>query len=634
MSTETNLTVKSGGKIVIGLVAIFFLSGCGDFFDEKTTFIRSQRIRDDIRQIRPVIDPNTSLPSIYRSPPKIVEQVVNGTGEFKLSYFCKHHISDKLAIIVKEQFATKLFDKKGKSTSEPDYTISSNLATNQLIVRCPGRKDVDAVLETLEMIDVPPVQVKIDCLISELYADDTLDWETTIQIGDLLGEDITAGGSARLFGADVLELVQERVPLPAFPGASLREVARAKMGLKVGYSSAEHNFLAVVDILESRGYLKVLMNPTLEIVNGRTARIISSEHVPLEKIFLHDREGFIETKTEYVDVIDSLEITPHVFADGYIGLETTATIGSKSIPDGVKQIRIVSKREIYNQENRIRPGESLVIGGIRKSEEHAVVRGVPFLKDIPLLGILFSSKDYEDRAVETMFILTPTISSGGIPNREMVEELRRKHEMIDYSSGLQNTLLDPFDLENREKEYALKLQKLEQKHLETAGERETSRRKLREAQSETKRSATEAQEAKKREAEAKRLAAEEKKKAQEAVTQTEKAKTEIEKLKAEVQKAKDDAKKSKEEARRIKAEAAKAEDRRIKTEAMKAEVRKIKAKADDKKARAEAEKKEETIQEEKGLGMRIRGGFFLNARNRVNLHMQYRIETEWRGVSC
>lgn len=323
------------------------------------------------------------------------------------------------------------FDKKGKSTTIPDYTISSNLPTNQLIVRCPNHPDVEAVLELLEMVDVPPIQVKIDCLISEIYADKTLDWETTIEIGDLLGEDISLGGSARLFGSDVLALITEGTTLPAFPGASLREVARAKMGLKIGYYSTAHDFLAVVDLLESKGYLKVLMNPSLEVVNGQKARIQSSERVPLEKMYLHDREGFVETKTEYVDVIDALEIVPHVFADGYIGLETTALIGSKNVPEGVKQIRIVTKREIYNQENRIRQGQSLVIGGIRKSEEHSVVHGVPFLRDIPLLGVLFSSKDYEERAIETIFILTPTISSGGIPNKEMVEELRKKHQRPD-----------------------------------------------------------------------------------------------------------------------------------------------------------------------------------------------------------
>lgn len=289
----------SRGQQIISAVGVFimlFLSGCGDFFAAKPTELQSLRIRKDMRVIRPVPDANVYESEVYKTPPKIVEQTVDGQAEWKLFYFCRHHTVDKLASIVKEQFATKLFDKKGKSTTIPDYTISSNLPTNQLIVRCPNHPDVEAVLELLEMVDVPPIQVKIDCLISEIYADKTLDWETTIEIGDLLGEDISLGGSARLFGSDVLALITEGTTLPAFPGASLREVARAKMGLKIGYYSTAHDFLAVVDLLESKGYLKVLMNPSLEVVNGQKARIQSSERVPLEKMYLHDREGFVETK--------------------------------------------------------------------------------------------------------------------------------------------------------------------------------------------------------------------------------------------------------------------------------------------------------------------------------------------------
>lgn len=465
----------------LAVATLFFLSGCGDFFAEKPTELESRRIREDVRRIRPVPDVNAPIPEIYTIPPKMVEQVVGGKSEWKLFYFCRHHIADKLAKIIEDQFSTKTIDKKGKEIKISNYTVSTNLATNQLIASCPTQQDVEAVLELLEMVDVPPIQVRIDCLISEIYADKTLDWETTVEIGDLLGEDITAGGSARLFGSDVLSLIQEGTILPAFPGASLREVARAKMGLKIGYYSTTRDFLAVVDLLESKGYLKILMNPTLEVVNGQKARIQSSERVPLEKTYLHDREGFVETKTEYVDVIDALEIVPHVFADGYIGLETTALISSKNIPEGVKQIRIVTKREIYNKENRIRQGESLVIGGIRKSEEHSVVRGVPFLKDIPLLGVLFSSKDYEERAIETVFILTPTISSGGIPNEEMVEELRRKHQRTDYR-GIQEAILDPFDSQAHVREYELKMQELEDQRLLRMREEEVARRRAREAE--------------------------------------------------------------------------------------------------------------------------------------------------------
>ncbi|MCH8216646.1 MAG: hypothetical protein IH892_07730, partial [Planctomycetes bacterium] len=94
---------------------------------------------------------------------------------------------------------------------------------------------------------------------------------------------------------------------------------------------------------------------------------------------------------------------------------------------GVKQTPIITERTITNGENRIRQGESLIIGGLRKTERRSVVRGVPFLKDIPMLGVLFSSKDFEERAKEVIFILTPTISNYGVPNEEMVEFIREKH---------------------------------------------------------------------------------------------------------------------------------------------------------------------------------------------------------------
>lgn len=243
---------------------------------------------------------------------------------------------------------------------------------------------------------MPPIQVRIDCLVSEMYADRTLDWETTLQITDLFGENIAMGGSAGAFGKDIQELVKDNAILPAFPGASLREVARERMGLKIGYSSDK--FLAMVDILESRGYLKLLMHPSVETVNGKKARISSLESVPVPKEVSQPGQVILPyTTTDYKDVIDSLEITPHAFADGSIGLETKVVISSKNTPEGVKQIPILTKREIEIEENRIRPGQSLVIGGLRKTTEHSVVRGVPILKDIPLLGVLFSSKDYEER---------------------------------------------------------------------------------------------------------------------------------------------------------------------------------------------------------------------------------------------
>jgi type II secretory pathway component GspD/PulD (secretin) len=383
-------------------------------------------------QIDVADEPNIPIPEVYTAPPQILEQIVGGASEWKLFYFCVYHKSNDLKKIIHEQFASKLFDKKGKETKMVDYTVSSNSITNQIVVRCPTQDDAKAVLELLKDIDVPPIQVKIDCLISEIYADMTFDRETTMAVENLFGESMTLKPGGTAFGADVQQLVQDDTYLPAFPGASLREVARSRMGLNIGYlnaAKAGHTFTLLIDLLESRGYLKILMNPTLEIVNGGTARVASRQQVPLDRITMRStKSDYLETRTEYEDVVDSLQVTAHVFGDGYIGLETTVVLGSKNTPEGVKQIPIITKKQITNKNNRIREGESLIIGGIRKNEEFAVVRGVPILKDIPLIGYLFSSEDTENRAVETIFILTPTISTDGRPTKDVMAEIKEKHD--------------------------------------------------------------------------------------------------------------------------------------------------------------------------------------------------------------
>ncbi|GAH87589.1 unnamed protein product, partial [marine sediment metagenome] len=233
------------------------------------------------------------------------------------------------------------------------------------------------------------------------------------------------------------------------------------------------------------------MNTALEVINGEKAKIQSIQKIPLQRITKEQAEwGWMTTQFEYVEIVDSLEITPHVyFGDGSIGLKTKAVLSSKLTPEGVKQINIVTRKEIENEETRIRRGESLVIGGIRKIEERDVVRGFPILKDIPLLGILFSGRDFEERAVETIFILTPTFSTGGVPREEIVEELKRKHEKAP------DKFLDPLGLKALEREHQRKAAEAEEARLKAEAEKAEARHAVREADEQIKKATAEAEQA-------------------------------------------------------------------------------------------------------------------------------------------
>lgn len=407
---------------------IIFLVGCGDFFEKKPTELESRAVIRDISRVHENPHVGNPLPQVYLDPPKRLK-VEDGV---KLFYFTKYTPVGDLTLAHKDPKIQKQMHGYAGTIRDLGFKVSSNPSTNQLIVHCVNDAECDQVLAYLGKTDVPPIQVHIDCIIMERFGDETKDWETTLLIENFLGEQITLG--------------EAKYPNPAFPGAALREGRRREFGLDIGYWINQgipgHQVRAVVDMLESRGYLKILLNPTLETVNGKSAEVSITDQAPIEKT-VTERGDLSYTVTDYYPVSDTLTVTPFVYADGTIGLKTKIRIGSKSKPEGVVQTSIITERSIDVGENRIEPGHSLVIGGMRKAEIRSVVRGVPFFKDLPLVGILFSSKDYEENATEIMFVLTPTISSGGIDYKEMADMVREKFEKPNKQSDIDQLVTDP-----------------------------------------------------------------------------------------------------------------------------------------------------------------------------------------------
>jgi type II secretory pathway component GspD/PulD (secretin) len=384
----------------VGLL-LLFLAGCDTFFSQKPTEIQTNQIIYDLSKVNIVSGLDRPYPPIYTAEPKVVTEGDTTT----LFYFTRNQPTKILADLITQQYG---------------YAVSEIHSTNQLVIACKKEEQVENLLAFLNNVDVPPIQIKIDCLISEIFADVTMDYETTSDILDLFGEDMT---------------IQSFLP-----GASVRGPRRSNFGMKAGISRSDFDFL--IDILVSRGYAKILMRPSLEVVNGTTARIETTERVPIREAILSG--GDIVETIVYHAVTDYLEVTPYVYTDGTIGLKTKAGIASRTIPEGVDQAPIITTRNVNSEENRLHKGRSLIIGGIRKTERVSVIRGVPFLKDVPFLGVLFSSKDFEDRAKEILFILTPSISGYGVDTQDILDDIEEKHAKPEYQHLLEGILDDPF----------------------------------------------------------------------------------------------------------------------------------------------------------------------------------------------
>lgn len=417
---KTYLVIAAGLCLIVG--------GCGDFFEKMPTDLESRAVLRDIAQVRENPHVDNPLPEVYTAGPQRLP-VEDGV---KLFYFTRFlPVGNPSYKNPKDRGAELRIQGFAGTIQDLGFKVSTNPSTNQMVIHCTNDTECDQLLAYLEKTDVPPIQIHIDCLILERFGDVTQDWETTILIENFLGEGITLG--------------EAKYPNAAFPGASLRETRRGEFGLDIGYwinkGIPGHQVRTVVDMLESRGYLKILMNPTLETVNGKSSQVRITDRAPIERTVTEQNRVY--TVTDYKDVSDMLTVTPHVYADGSIGLKTNITIGSKSKPEGVVQTPIITERSIDVAENRIQPGKSLVIGGMRKSENRSVIRGVPFFKDLPLIGVLFSSKDFEEKATEIIFVLTPSISSGGVDYTSMAQVIRDKYATPDFSTEVEEIVTDP-----------------------------------------------------------------------------------------------------------------------------------------------------------------------------------------------
>ncbi|HMF91837.1 MAG TPA: cohesin domain-containing protein, partial [Candidatus Angelobacter sp.] len=137
----------------------------------------------------------------------------------------------------------------------------------------------------------------------------------------------------------------------------------------------------------------------------------------------------VNTQFTYTEVGVTLDITPHVHADGQVTLKTTMEISNvtgQSSVGGVNQ-PIISQRRA-EQTIRLNDGEINLMGGILENTETLAVEGWPFLSSIPIFKYLFSRESKEKITNEIVFLLVPHIVRG----QELTDMNRRS---LDIGTG-------------------------------------------------------------------------------------------------------------------------------------------------------------------------------------------------------
>jgi type II secretory pathway component GspD/PulD (secretin) len=146
---------------------------------------------------------------------------------------------------------------------------------------------------------------------------------------------------------------------------------------------------------------EILASPQISTLDHTEANIFMGDQISIRVI---DNNG--QSSTQMVESGIKLTVTPHVAGDNRILLELHPENNSYSYDD--KGQVVISKQEAKTKVV-VSDGETVVIGGLTKNDEINAETGIPFLKDIPILGYLFKHTRKEINKKDFVIFVTPRI---------------------------------------------------------------------------------------------------------------------------------------------------------------------------------------------------------------------------------
>ena len=124
--------------------------------------------------------------------------------------------------------------------------------------------------------------------------------------------------------------------------------------------------------------------------------------------------------TEKVPVGINLTVIPQVSSDGFVLLnikvKSSSLANSPTVSSGLSVVPFDELNREAEANVLVSDGETIVIGGILKDSDINSQSGVPYLKDIPVLGWLFKNWRFQKDFEELVVFITPRIASAGSEN--------------------------------------------------------------------------------------------------------------------------------------------------------------------------------------------------------------------------
>ncbi|MEO1722320.1 MAG: type II secretion system secretin GspD [Pseudomonadota bacterium] len=187
------------------------------------------------------------------------------------------------------------------------------------------------------------------------------------------------------------------------------------------------NAIVALNALATLTDVNIVSSPSLMVLDNREAQLNVGDEVPIAtrtSVSTDDPDAPIVSEIEQRDTGVILNIKPRVSATGRVILNIRQEVSNVIATDtsGIESPTI--QERIVETTVAVDEGQSVVLGGLIRETRSVTRDKVPFLGDIPLLGVAFRSTSDQDRRTELLIVIRPRVIRNSSEAAEVAREYR------------------------------------------------------------------------------------------------------------------------------------------------------------------------------------------------------------------
>jgi type IV pilus assembly protein PilQ len=304
--------------------------------------------------------------------------------------------------------------EKAKALLSPRGKIEADQRTNTLIVR-DIRAGIDDVQRLIARLDTRTPQVLIESNLIETTP--TFSRALGAEVDFRIGNSGARVDSRFLAGSPYTGSLTSVDPSIA---TTLNEGLR--FGLFQNRFGPFRDLNYALSAAEKEGTVKIISRPSVVTLNNVESTIESARIIRIRTTAATVGEA---GSLREIRAGINLKVTPQVSADGFVLLNINVKSSTLDFGSQIENIPAENTREA-KANVLVRDGETVVIGGILKDTNSDSTTGVPYLKEIPVLGWLFKKMSWQKDFEELVVFITPRIVAAGSVNLPLADQIWRE----------------------------------------------------------------------------------------------------------------------------------------------------------------------------------------------------------------